>query len=185
MDPGLPSEAFAEVDGAYDFDFDRVVLSSWRQNMTIDEIRIGSAWQNVTVAGPPDYGIWSTGFSTPVDGDENDDGIPNGIAYAIGAEAHESALHLIPTISGTTGSVSFAVEKTMRSDVWYEILASDELGSWDRVAYKDPVTGWSKDTFHPWNPFISVTSTSEGVVVLVSGAGLPARQFYRLSAIID
>jgi hypothetical protein len=184
MDPGLPSEAFAEVDGAYDFDFDRVVLSSWRQNMTIDEIRIGSTWENVTAAGLSSYASWSSGFATPADGDENGDGIPNLVAYAVGATSTESAHHLLPTILASGSTLDYAIATTPRADVVYEILASDNMSSWNRIAYKDAGSSWLKDNSHPWSPSITVTPTAEGVLVEVAAVGSPDTRFFRLSVVL-
>jgi hypothetical protein len=184
MDPGLPGAVYAEVPGAYDFVFDRVVLSSWRQNMTIDEIRFGPTWQSVTAAADPmanGYLSWANGFITPPDGDEINDGVANLIAYGLGAAPSESALQFLPTLTLTENFVYYSIPLTPRSDLLYEVHTSTDLSTWERIAFKSTSGAWIKETLHPWSNAVTL-DTSGGGALLVAGADqLPAIRFFRLS----
>jgi len=101
------------------------------QYFALYEIRFGS----VSGGTDPDYTTWSGG--APPDGDANGDGIPNAVAYALGAtDATENAIGLLPTLDNSDpNNFVFTFD---RSDV-----AEADATTTITVEYGSNLSGWT------------------------------------------
>lgn len=114
----------------------RVNASAVLKDLAGNELDTASAIiddTTITVGGNP-YGTWSGGTAA-FDLDENDDGIPNGLAWLLGAsDADENALQRLPGSVESSGNLvlSFRCLKTAnRGGVLLKIQYSSDMGSTD------------------------------------------------------
>ncbi len=85
---------------------------------------------------------WSAGLDDASEsGDPNGDGVPNLLAYALGApDGMAAATDRLPRLGDDGG---FVVDWSFRADVGYEVQLSTDLGTWYIVAAKPAEGEWS------------------------------------------
>lgn len=147
--------------------------------VVMDEIRFGGSYESVIGEGTPasGYATWSGG--APADLDSNQDGVANGIAWALGASSpNENAIGLLPTLdhSSDPDYLIFAFD---RADE-----ANDDPATTIEVEYGNDLVGWNTATHDGDNVIIDVTEGSPTAAVEVklkrSTLGTDGRIFARL-----
>jgi alpha-galactosidase len=123
--------------------------------VVMDEIRFGSSFESVIGAGAPDspFANWSGG--APADEDSNNDGVPNGVAWALGAtNPGENAIGLLPTLDNTSDP-EYAIFNFHRADA-----ANDDAGTTIHVQYGNHLAGWTTAADDGENVIIGVAEGS-------------------------
>lgn len=126
----------------------------------------------------PNFASWSAGLSDVGDAaDPNADGVPNLLAYALGAPGGMvSAAGLLPRVYGPRG---IRVPSSEKSDVEYQIQFSPNLSAWFIVARK-PVGGvWALNPASGYPQQAQITLGLDGGVTATHG-GSPLRGMWRL-----
>lgn len=128
----------------------------------------------------PSYATWSAGLSNAAEtADPNGDGIPNLLAYAIGATSGMSpAVTLLPQTSGIHG---IRVSYSDKADVDYQIQFSPNFSIWYTVARKPPAGAWALNAGSGYALQAQMTLGFDGGVV-VGHAGSLVRGCWRLKA---
>lgn len=125
------------------------------------------------------YTAWVSGLGSPGENaDPNGDGVPNLLAYAMGAGGGMvQATALLPR-QETAG---FLVPYSGRADLGYEVQRSLNLAIWYAVARKDPGNGWVLNgaSGYPHQAAISF-STVGGAGFRFTDATALTRGFWRL-----
>lgn len=126
------------------------------------------------------FGEWSAGLSDASEsGDPNGDGVPNLLAYALGAaDGMASATDRLPRMEADGG---FSVTWSSRPDVNYEIQLSNDLSVWYTVAAKPAGGAWSLRPESGYPGQGQVDLTVQGAVRAVD-ASPGSRRFWRLRA---
>lgn len=87
------------------------------------------------------YAEWSAGLSDPSEtADSNGDGVPNLLAYAMGASSGMIPATLLLPRQDSEG---FLVPFSGIAEVGYEVQRSLDLSNWHRVALKAPGDAWT------------------------------------------
>lgn len=125
------------------------------------------------------YTAWVAGLGDPSEtADPNGDGVPNLLAYALGAPGGMAqAVGLLPRHE-TTG---FLVPFSGIGEVGYEVQCSLDLAGWHAVARKIPGGSWALNGASGYPHQASVTLVAEGgSAVRVRDASGQPRGFWRL-----
>ena len=87
------------------------------------------------------FNDWATSLNdTSLLGDPNRDGVPNLVAYAVGAaNGNESAIDRLPRQTADGG---FTLGQSPRTDIHYAFQLSHDLESWYSVVIKPPGSPW-------------------------------------------
>jgi hypothetical protein len=107
--------------------------------MVMDEVRFGASFESVIGAGTPasPFADWSGG--APADVDSNNDGVLNGVAWALGAtNPGENAIGLLPALDNTSDP-DYVIFNFHRADA-----ANDDTGTTIHVEYGNNLAGWSR-----------------------------------------
>jgi hypothetical protein len=125
------------------------------------------------------YAAWSAGLGNPADSvDSNGDGVPNLLAYAVGA-----ASGMIQSNSSLPRQevAGFLVPYSGREDLVYEVQRSLNLSAWHAVARKNPGNGWvlNAASGYPHQGSISLTLLG-GEAIRVQDATGAVRGFWRM-----
>jgi autotransporter-associated beta strand protein len=136
----------------------------------------------LTVNAPASgYATWSGG--APADGDANNDGVENAIAWALGAaDPAENAIGLLPTLDNTSDP-NYLIFTFQRSD-----LAETDPNTSITVQYGNNLTGWTTAVDDNDNVEIEETDGSPKDTVLVklkrSTLGSSGNLFVRLNVVV-
>jgi len=138
--------------------------------MTNDAVvtRESLAWK------PTGYAFWDVEYQPTLDA--NGDGVPNYLAYAMGAAGPSADLSsLYPAISANSTTVIQMLPNAIRDDAHYVVKQSNDLSSWNAVAEKMAGGSWTSLV-----PGYSVAETGGQVSIstAVSTAG-----FYQLQVL--
>ena len=126
------------------------------------------------------YASWSGG--APADGDANNDGVDNGVAWALGAaNTTENAIGLLPTLNHS--DPTYLIYTFERSD-----LASADPNTAITVEYGSNLTGWTTAVDDNDNVEIETTDGSPKDTVVVklkrSTLGASGKLFVRLNVVV-
>lgn len=123
------------------------------------------------------YDAWAAGFASQPVGDENGDGVPNLVAYALGATADEDARPLLPTVHASTGGATeFVLDSAPQGDVDYLIDASSNLADWTAIARQ--LAGETSFSIPAGVTGVTIDTSSGNIRVQDARSLTP--QFYRL-----
>jgi hypothetical protein len=137
-----------------DVSFDRIVLSSWIQDITFDEIRIAGNWEAVTGADAPQ--------SPPLSREEL-------LVHALGADSAETLPDHMPDLNPGSGpGMTYLIPDTQAEDIGYEIELSEDLTQWYRIARKPKYGIWSKDSESAYPGISEVFLTPAGSGISLS-----------------
>lgn len=147
--------------------------------VVMDEIRFGATFEGVIGAGAPasGYATWSGGATA--DGDSNNDGVLNGIAWALGAsDPNENAIGLLPTLDHTSDA-DYLIFAFDRADA-----ANEDPDTTIDVEYGNHLAGWNTAVHDGDNILIGITEGSPTDIVEVklkrTTLGADGRIFVRL-----
>lgn len=125
------------------------------------------------------YTVWSAGLSDPSETvDSNGDGVPNLLAYALGASSGMTpATPLLPR----QDSEGFLVPFSGITEVGYEVQRSLDLSAWHSVALKPPGEAWTLNAASGYSHQNQISlGHPGGMAVRFSDASGPVRGFWRL-----
>lgn len=133
---------------------------------------------NATSSG---YGSWSGG--APADGDANNDGVDNAVAWALGAaNTTDNAIGLLPTLDNTSDP-NYLIFTFQRSD-----LANADPNTAITVQYGNNLSGWTTAVDDNNNVEIQETDGSPKDTVVVklkrSTLGASGELFVRLNVVV-
>jgi hypothetical protein len=121
------------------------------------------------------YADWSGG-SSPAE-DPNNDGVPNLLAYAIGAVAPASdAASRLPRVDPDG---SFTLGDSSKTDVLYEVRLSEDLVTWYSVAIKSPGGSWTLNPSSGYSQQANITLSGSAAVSVRDSTPAP-KKFWRL-----
>ncbi|MCU0747973.1 MAG: autotransporter-associated beta strand repeat-containing protein [Akkermansiaceae bacterium] len=136
----------------------------------------------LTVNAPASgYATWSGG--APADGDANNDGVENAVAWALGAaDPAENAIGLLPTLDNTSDP-NYLIFTFQRSD-----LAKTDPNTSITVEYDDNLSGWTTAVDDNNNVEIEETDGSPKDTVIVklkrSTLGASGNLFVRANVVV-
>jgi len=124
------------------------------------------------------YALWAAGlFEDSPTADSNGDGVPNLLAYAVGAQNGEA--RAVMDVPRANGDRSFIVPQSSRSDIRYQIELSPDLETWFSVAIR-PIGGtWALNGASGYPNQGNVT-LSGGSTKIFSDSTLAERCFWRV-----
>jgi hypothetical protein len=131
----------------------------------------------VTVA-TSGFTAWAAGLADgTTSGDPNGDGVPNLLAYAVGAAGGgESAVGRVPGIDTGGG---FTIPHSDKDDVRYEVQLSTDLGAWFTVATKPIGGAWALNAASGY-PNQANVSLAGSTVPTVTDSTPADRRFWRM-----
>ena len=151
----------------------------WRtENLYVD----GTVRVSLTANTYADW-VADSGVTEGFNGDDDDDGIPNGIEFHLGSDptvAGESPLRELTPVSTpiiTTASVRFKIPVDPAIDTHYRLRASNNMGNWTTIASKDGTGAWSGSASVTVDPPVDGLTRITVAETLPLGAG---RRFHRL-----
>ncbi len=128
--------------------------------------------QSVTGAS---YADWSGG--DPATADANHDGVPNLLAYAIGALTPASdARSKLPRIAPDG---SFTLDDSSKSDILYEIQISEDLATWYSVAVKPKAGNFAPNPSSGYPHQANITQSGTTAISVRDSTSV-TRRFWRL-----
>ena len=139
------------------FDFDPARDAGAFTTINLPSLSTGLFWRAsqlyntglIQVSFVPDtYAEWESAFGVTegFDGDDDGDGIPNGIEFLLGTNPKAPfgpegfpivELSPINSVSDTTARVTFQIPVDPASDAYYRVSASPDLVNWTVIASKD------------------------------------------------
>jgi hypothetical protein len=125
------------------------------------------------------YAAWGVGLSNSSDtADPNGDGVPNLLAYAVGAA--NGMTQALPSLPRHEGS-GFRIPYSGREDLGYEVQRSLNLSAWYLVARKNPGNGWvlNPASGYPHQGAISLTLLGSAAIRVQDATGA-TRGFWRM-----
>lgn len=130
---------------------------------------------------PFGYEAWSEGLEQPGEmADANGDGVPNLLAYALGAEDGNAPATRLAPESG--GGNAFTVPFSDRPDLAYRVELSADLLSWHAVATRSAEGGWTLNPDSGYSGQGNLTIQGGSPIVFRDGTEAP-RRFWRLAVI--
>lgn len=124
------------------------------------------------------FNEWAAGLSdTSLLGDPNRDGVPNLVAYAVGAaNGNEVAVDRLPRLTANGG---YTLDQSPRTDIHYAFQLSQNLETWYSVAIKPPGSPWIlyPASGYPHQGNITLSGTTSKTVNDSTSA---ARRYWRL-----